>query len=275
MVRPDRAPARTARLGLILSLGAAASGCILVPKSRLDDATKVTRALRAENAQLRDQTLSLKGDNSDLSDRALGDSRRIAALEQSVDRLEASVQGYIDEREDLVDKFQRFRRLAQASAASPPSSAMISRLKAFASGHGATTYDPATGILSVQADALFVPGTDRLRPGASRWLDDCGALLAEPEARTWPVLVAGHATASPVRLASAAEPESPPADLSLTRAVRVRDALARRSGRDPARVGVAGLGTAHSLSGGSDDKARAEDARIEIEIGPAADRAIP
>jgi len=275
MVKPERAPARTARLGLILSLGAAATGCALVPKTRLDDAAKVTQALRAENAQLRDQTLSLKGENADLSDRALGDTRRIAALEQSVDRLETSVQGYIDEREDLVDKFQRFRRLAQASAASPPSSAMISRLRSFASGHGATTFDPASGVLSVEADALFVAGTDRLRPGASRWLDDCGALLAEPEARAWPVLVAGHSSASPVRLASTADRESTPGDLSLARAVRVRDALARRSGRDSARIGVAGLGTSHPLSGGGDDKARAKDARIEVEIGPAADRAIP
>ena len=274
MVKPDRAPARTARLGLILSLGLA-TGCALVPKSRLDDAAKITQALRAENAQLRDQTLSLKGENADLSDRALGDTRRIAALEQSVDRLETSVQGYIDEREDLVDKFQRFRRLAQASAASPPSSAMISRLKAFASGHGATTLDPTSGVLWVEADALFVPGTDRLRPGASRWLDDCGALLAEPEARAWPVLVAGHSSASPVRLASSGDTGESPGDLSLSRAVRVRDALARRSGRDPARIGVAGLGTSHPLSAGTDDKARTGDARIEIEIGPAADRAIP
>jgi len=51
MVKPDRAPARMARLGLILGLGAAATGCALVPRSRLDDATKVTQALRAENAQ--------------------------------------------------------------------------------------------------------------------------------------------------------------------------------------------------------------------------------
>ena len=275
MVKPDRAPARAARLGLLLSLGAVATGCSLVPKSRLDDAAKVTQSLRAENAQLRDQTLSLKGENADLGDRALGDSRKIAALEQSVDRLETSVQGYIDEREALVDKFQRFRRLAQASASSPPSSAMISRLRSFASGHGATTFDPTSAVLSVEADALFMPGTDRLRPGASRWFDDCGTLLAEPEARSWPVLVAGHSSASPVRLASAAAPESSPDDLSLARAVRVRDALAERAGRAPASIGVAGLGTSRPLAGGTDDKARVKDARIEIELGPSAERPIP
>src|SRR5258708_1737506 len=141
MVQTDRAPAAMARVALLLMAVAPGWGCSLVPKSRLDDAAKVTRALRAENAQLRDQTLSLKGQNDDLAERSLADSRRVAALEQSVEQLTTSVQTYIDEREDMNDKYQRFRRLAQASAASAPSSAMISRLKSFASAHPGTTYD--------------------------------------------------------------------------------------------------------------------------------------
>ncbi len=264
MVKPDRAPARMARLGLLLSLGAAASGCSLVPKSRLDDAAKVTRALRAENAQLRDQTLSLKGENDDLGERALADSRRIAALEQSVGRLETSVQAYIDEREDLVDKYQRVRRLAQSSAAAAPSTAMSSRLRAFVAAHPGTTFDATSGTLAVEADALFSPGADRLRPGASRWLDDCAALLAEPEARSWPLLVAGRAADSTVRRAAMGEVGTSPGDLSLARAVRVRDALAERTGRDPSRLGVAGLGTSRPPDG-----PRAAVARIEIEFGAA------
>jgi outer membrane protein OmpA-like peptidoglycan-associated protein len=253
-----------ARVGLLLL--AAVPGCSLVPRSRLDDAAKVTRALRTENDQLRDQALRLKGQNDDLAERSLADSRRVAALEQSVDRLETSVQGYIDEREALVDKFQRFRRLAQSSAEATPSSAMTSRLRAFATAHAGTTFDATTGTLSVEADALFPPGSDRLRPGAARWLDDCAGLLAEPEARPWPLLVAGHAAAEPaVRRASTGPAETPPADLSLSRAVRVRDVLAERSGRDPGRIGVASLGPSRAPGDGSRDGA----ARIEIALAPA------
>lgn len=271
MVQTDRAPAAMARIGLLLMAIATGGGCSLVPKSRLDDAAKVTKALRAENAQLRDQTLSLKGQNDDLAERSLADSRRVAALEQSVEQLTTSVQGFIDDREDLVDKYQRFSRLARASAASTPSSAMISRLRSFASAHPGTTYDATSGTLSVEADALFPAGSDRLRPGASRWLDDCATLLSEPEARSWPLLVAGHAAETPVRRASTSTGagETPPGDLSLTRAVRVRDALAERSGRDPSRIGVAGLGTTRPPADPPSPKSKDGAARIEIALGSA------
>jgi chemotaxis protein MotB len=236
MVRPIRRPAAMARAGLLLA--ALASGCAVVPKSRLDDATKITQALRAENAQLRDQTLALRGENRDLSERALGDARKIAALERGNERLEASVQGYIDEREDLVDKFQRYSRLAKASAGADLSARLNERLRGFASSHPGTTFDEVTGVLSVASDALFAPGGDRLGPAGSRWIDDCAALLTGPEAKSVRVAVTGRATDPAVRLASAS---APPADIGLARALRVRDALADRTGRDPSRIGVAGL----------------------------------
>jgi outer membrane protein OmpA-like peptidoglycan-associated protein len=255
MVQPDRAPAKIARAGLLASL--ALTGCAVVPKSRLDEAAKVTQALRAENAQLRDQALSLRSDNEDLSERALGDARRIAALEQSVDRLETSVQGYIDEREDMVDKYERFRRLARVSTGSDLSAKLNDRLRRFASAHPGTTFDEASGVVSVASDTLFAPGSDRLRPEASRWLDDCAAILADAEARPLPMVVSARPpTDSAVRLASTDRTATPPTDLA--RAQRVRDALASRAGRDPARVGVAGLGASRSASGPG---------RIEIALG--------
>ncbi|HEY2154574.1 MAG TPA: OmpA family protein [Isosphaeraceae bacterium] len=253
MVRPIRRPAAMARAGLLLA--ALAPGCAVVPKSRLDDATKITQALRAENAQLRDQTLALRGENRDLSERALGDARKIAALERGNERLETSVQGYIDERDELVDKFQRFRRLAQASAGAELSAGLTARLRAFASAHPGTTFDEASGVLSAASDTLFSPGGDRLAPAGSRWVDDIAALLASPEAKSVPLAVTGRAADPAVRLASTA---APPADLGLTRALRVRDALAERTGLDPARIGVAEPGTSQDL---------ADKGRVEIAFG--------
>jgi flagellar motor protein MotB len=260
VVQPHRSLAAT--VAVVLTV--AATGCAVVPKSRLDDSTKVIQSLRAENAQLKDRTLSLKGENDDLAQRAVDDSRKLAVFEEANDRLEKSVQAYIDEREDLNDAFRRFKRQAQASA-TPPSSAMISRLRSFADSHEGTTFDPSASALSVEADRLFFPGTDRLRPEAGRWVDGLAALLAEPEAKSWPLIVAGHSADAAVRRVSTGEPEG---DLSLARAVRVREALARHSGLDPSHVGVAGLGTSRPIVTGPDDRAKSKNARIEIELSP-------
>jgi chemotaxis protein MotB len=243
------------------------SGCAMAPKSRLDDCAKVAQTLRAENAQLKDSVLSLKGENTDLAQRAVDDGRKIAALEQANERYESSVQAYIDERENLNESFERFRRLAQSSARSTTSAAISPRLRGFAATHPGSAVDPATGTLAIEADRLFLPGTDRLRPEADAWLDELAAILSAPEAKSATLLVAGHAADSPVRLASTDDPGAAAADLSLARGVRVRDALAQRTGRDPARIGVAGMGTARPLDPGDGPKARSRNARIEIEIG--------
>ena len=65
-----------ARAALAVAFGLA--GCAMVPKSRLDDCAKVAQALRAENAQLKDTALSLRGENADLSQRAVDDGRKIS-----------------------------------------------------------------------------------------------------------------------------------------------------------------------------------------------------
>ena len=91
-----------------------ATGCGLVPTQRLDESRKVIGGLRAENAQLKDSALSLRTQNQDLTQRAVDDARRIAALDEAKNRLEQSVQGYIDEREQINTAFQQFKREAVA-----------------------------------------------------------------------------------------------------------------------------------------------------------------
>jgi outer membrane protein OmpA-like peptidoglycan-associated protein len=254
------------QVAALVLLTALHSGCAFVPKSRLDAAAKVTQTLRTENAQLKDTALTLKGENADLSRRALDDSRKITTIEDANERLETSVQAYIDEREDLNDAFQRFKRQAQAAVVAP-SSALQARLKSFSSGRPGTAFDPETGLLSVEADRLFLPGSDRLRPDAAAWLDDCASILADPEARQRPLMILGHASNSQVRRASTTEPAEPsPGDLSLARAVRIRDALADRTRRDPARIGVAALGTSRPIT--STDRDQSKNARIEIDLSP-------
>ncbi len=152
--------------------------------------------------------VGLRGENRDLSERAVGDARKIAALEGANERLETSVQGYIDEREDLVDKFQRYRRLAQAATGGDLSAGLSARLRAFASAHPGTTFDEAAGALSAATDTLFAPGGDRLSPAGSRWVDDMATLVASPEAKSVPVAITGLAGDPSVRLTSTAAPRA-------------------------------------------------------------------
>ena len=84
-------------------------GCAFAPKSRLDEAQKLVQSLRADNAQLKDSTLTLKVQNQDLAQRAVDDSKAIRALEVANVRFERSIQGYQDEREELQTAFREMK----------------------------------------------------------------------------------------------------------------------------------------------------------------------
>jgi hypothetical protein len=86
-----------------------APGCQIVPRQQLDECRRLSQTLRSENAQLKDQMLVLKGQNRDLAERAVDDSRRLSQLEEANDRLETSVQAYQDERTKLESAFKDLR----------------------------------------------------------------------------------------------------------------------------------------------------------------------
>ena len=73
---------------------------------QLDECHKLSQTLRSENAQLKDQTLALRSQNQDFSERAVDDARRLAQLEESNQRLETSVQAYQDERSRLESAYK-------------------------------------------------------------------------------------------------------------------------------------------------------------------------
>jgi hypothetical protein len=104
--------ARASRLKSALPLLCAAllaPGCQIVPRQQVDDCRRLSQTLRSENAQLKDQMLALKGQNRDLAERAVDDSRRLAQLEEANNRLETSVQAYQDERTKLESAFKELR----------------------------------------------------------------------------------------------------------------------------------------------------------------------
>ena len=83
------------------------SGCAIVPRSRMDECQKLTQALRAENARLKDRVFALQGQNRDYAERAVDDGRRLAIQDEAIERLEHSVQAYQDERTRLEAAYKQ------------------------------------------------------------------------------------------------------------------------------------------------------------------------
>lgn len=107
MAGARRFSSRLSLLSLLLAgASMAAAGCRVVPRQQLDECHKLSQTLRSENAQLKDQTLALRSQNQDFSERAVDDARRLAQLEESNQRLETSVQAYQDERSRLESAYK-------------------------------------------------------------------------------------------------------------------------------------------------------------------------
>ncbi|MGP0066752.1 MAG: hypothetical protein ACLQGP_24575 [Isosphaeraceae bacterium] len=105
------------RLCLVFLMAAGLlSGCGVVPRSRMEESQKVSQLLRAENARLKDQVLSLQSQNRDLADRAVDDLLRLTSREQAIERLERSVQAYQEDRERLAAAYE----LLSVSLGQPP-----------------------------------------------------------------------------------------------------------------------------------------------------------
>ncbi len=96
----------TLRLVVVLML-AGFSGCAMVPRSRMDECQKLSQALRADNARLKDRVVALTGQNRDYAERAVDDGRRLAVQDEALERLERSVQAYQDDRTRLEAAYKQ------------------------------------------------------------------------------------------------------------------------------------------------------------------------
>jgi len=99
-------PVRMRWLLLLAALGAG-PGCSVVPRATLDECQRVSQMLRTDNARLKDQLLAVQSQNRDYAERAVDDSRRLALQEQTIDRLERSVQAYQTDRSKLESAYHQ------------------------------------------------------------------------------------------------------------------------------------------------------------------------
>lgn len=105
---PTGRPSWSRRLGACALVAVlSAGGCTVVPRERVEESQRLVRNLRAENAKLKDQLLSLEAQNRDLADRAVDDLRRLTARDEAIARLEQSVQSYQDDQAKLAAAYER------------------------------------------------------------------------------------------------------------------------------------------------------------------------
>lgn len=104
--RPLPRARRHALLVVLCAILASATGCGLVPRSRLDECHRLAQTLRADNHRLEDVALDLRAQNQDLTQRAVDDARRIAIQDEAVERLEKSVLGYQAERDIITRELE-------------------------------------------------------------------------------------------------------------------------------------------------------------------------
>jgi outer membrane protein OmpA-like peptidoglycan-associated protein len=223
------------------------TGCSFVPKSKLDECHNVSVTLRAENTRLKDVALDLRAQNQDLTQRAVDDSRKLAAQEEAVTRLEKSVTAYQAERDKLAAAFETIKRQVRLSASPQPSAALGEGLGAFIAAHPGWTFDAQAGTLLAPSDRLFEPDSSRLKARAGDDLDALAAALKDAVAGGQVVEVAGRAgpAADEVRKTAfeadhdGAETAAQGRFLATSRAARVREALVRPTRLDAGRVRLA------------------------------------
>lgn len=87
----------------------------------MEESRGQTLALRAELVQAKDTAAKLRTQNRDVAARAVEDSRRLATLEETNERLEKSVVAYQQERDEYAAALDRINReVASAASDSVP-----------------------------------------------------------------------------------------------------------------------------------------------------------
>jgi len=81
----------------------------MVPRSQVAECQRTAQTLRAENARFKDRVLVLLAQNRDYADRAVDDSRRLAAQEETIAQLERSNHAYRSDRDQLEAAFKQLK----------------------------------------------------------------------------------------------------------------------------------------------------------------------
>jgi chemotaxis protein MotB len=252
---------KAGRLLLALLVGGhlgASSGCLLVPKTQLNDAQARSRALAEQSrAQLAEiENLKIHGRNTE--NQLHQAEQELALLAERARLKEDQLASYQREREALHEQFQG---LVGSRARTSPDAAK--QLLELSRRHPSLRFDPATGVSKLDTDILFDSGQTDLKPGAQELLRDLVRALKSPEASELKVMVVGHTDDRLMAKKPAREQFPNNFHLSAARALAVADAL-RGVGLPEQRLAVAGMSAHEPIVSNASQTQRQKNRRVEI-----------
>jgi chemotaxis protein MotB len=242
---------------LLTAIGPLLCGCLLVPKTKLNEAQTENHVLTEQNRAQLTEINNLREHGRTLEDRLMQTEEELALYHEQNGRDCKQLAEYEKEHAALYRQYQALTR----SAHLPPSTG--EQLQALAKRHPSLQFDPATGLCKLDTDILFDSGDAELKPAAEGLLADLARVLKSPEMENLKVMVVGHTDAQLIGKKPVREKHPDNFQLSTARALAVAQVL-KRCGLAEQRLGVAGFGAHQPVAPNDTAANRHKNRRVEI-----------
>ena len=232
-------------------------GC-LVPKTQVDALRMQNQSLSQQNRAMTAQVENLQVHGRNTEDQLMRTEENLALLEDRLGLNQKQLANYQREREQLHEQFQR---VANWGSRVPPE--IGNRLAEIARRYPSLQFDPKTGVSKLDTDILFDSGTEELKPGAEKVLQELVQLMKSAEAKDLKLLVVGHTDDRQIAGRPIREKYPNNFHLSAGRALSVADQL-HKLGLPEERMGVAGFAQHQPVAPNLATKDRQKNRRVEI-----------
>lgn len=246
---------------LSAAVSVALSGCLFVPKTKVNEAQAENRVYADQNKAQQVEIDSLKTTVRGLEEKLVRAEEELAISQQQSQLDRTELAKFEKEHADLVDRY----RVVARDATMPAS--LSKQLQDLARRHRALHYDRETGLAKLDTDVLFESGDAELKPAAQQMLAAFAQVLRQPDADGLKVMVVGHTDSQGVGGRPVRDRFGDNFAISTARAVAVADQL-KKAGVHEERIGVAGMGASQPIASNTNPQERLKNRRVEIFLVP-------
>ena len=187
--------------------------------------------------------------------------QQLASAQQNLDLTNQRLANLNSERAQLSEKYSNLL----TGLKNPLSGGTNRRFEELSKKYPEFEFDPVTGVSRFNGDLLFASGSDVLRTDSSGLLKEFAAIMNDPEAKQFHILVVGHTDDQDVVKPGTRAKHETNWELSAHRATAVVHSLAKICLNEP-RMGVAGYSEFQPVTANADDASRQVNRRVEIYI---------
>jgi len=241
-------------------------GC--VAQTKYDDALAANRRAQMEIEQLNEALRKLRAENKDLLSQLEAARAGLAKLQADYDALKAQYDKLKSDYDALLAKFGGLSNVAPMPLPEPaialPKDLDEELRKLAEENPGLFTYYPKYGMVKLNADLTFAPGSDDVNPNAKTALHKFAKIMDSATASKFNIYVAGHT--DDIRIAKPDTLKRHPNNwyLSVHRSVSVVKELST-AGLAQARMGAMGFGEFHPVApNAAGNKGNVANRRVEI-----------